>query len=195
MREDGVHASIKPMKWLTIILALSIYSTPAAAQERTTSTDSSQPSAAISPKSPWGDFPVVKEKEAKDPWYIQTLLWIPNRVMDFIDIFRLDLGVGPAYGGVVRITKYAQLGYRKMAPASVRIGDFGRLTPVMVERSEEGGAPWDFTNSREREICPGEIGLGLDLVVIGGYGGICLDEVADFIGGLFFYDFKHDDLK
>jgi hypothetical protein len=43
-------------------------------------------------------------------------------------------------------------------------------------------------------VCEAEIGLGLDVLLVGAYGGVCLDEVADFVGGIFLIDFKGDDL-
>jgi hypothetical protein len=150
---------------------------------------------AASPKSPWGDFSVVEEKEKRDPWYIQVLLWVPNRVMDFIDIFRVDAGLGPSYGGVIRLSKYAQAGYRKVNPASIRVGDFGRRAPVMAERSSEYGFGPNFVSSKDREICPGEVGVGADIGIAGLYGGVCVDEAADFLAGIFFMDLKHDDLR
>jgi hypothetical protein len=36
-----------------------------------------------SPKAPWGDIESAKKET---PWYIDALLWVPNRVLDFIDI-------------------------------------------------------------------------------------------------------------
>jgi len=155
--------------------------------------DSDQVSA--SPKAPWGEFDVVEEEKLDRPWPLQALLWIPNRLLDFIDIFRVDLGAGPAVGAVARITKYGQFGYRNMMPASLRIGDFGRTVPLMVERSNEFGIGPAFVDSKDRKVCTGELGLGLDLFLIGGYAGVCVEEVADFIGGIFLFDPKEDDLR
>jgi hypothetical protein len=52
-----------------------------------------------------------------------------------------------------------------------------------------------FTESKDRNICSSEVGLGADVIIVGAYGGICLEEVADFIGGIFMLDFKKDDLE
>ena len=147
----------------------------------------------VSPKEGWKEFEPTQMNEGS-PWWSDVVMWIPNRVLDFIDIFRADIGVGPSFGAVVRVTKYGQVGYRQMAPASLRIGDFGRQLPVMVESSNEFGVGPAYVESADREICAGEVGLGGDLLVAGAYAGICLDEVADFIGGIFFIDFKEDDL-
>jgi hypothetical protein len=151
-------------------------------------------SLAVSPKNAWGDFEVV-EKQEPDHWWVKVLLWIPNRILDLIDIFHVDVGVGASYGGVVRVSKWGQAGYRQMAPASVRFGTFGRSVPVKVERDKESGFGSSFNSSPEREVCSGEIGVGADAFLVGAYGGICVDELADFVGGLFFFDFKKDDIS
>lgn len=146
-----------------------------------------------SPKEPWGALGPTQVNEGT-PWWSEVLLYIPNRVMDLIDVFRVDVGVGSSIGGVVRVTKYAQAGYRQMAPVSLRVGDFGRQFPALVETSNEMGISPAFKQSADREVCKAEIGLGADVLLVGAYGGICLDEVADFIGGIFLIDFKGDDL-
>lgn len=156
----------------------------------------SDESVARSPKKGWGDFKVTEEEVPADdnPWRTAAL-WIPNRVLDFIDIFRVDLGVGPAVGGVVRLTKYGQAGIRTIAPASLRVGAFGRDWPAMIEHSNEFGIGPAYVKSKDREVCDAEFGLGLDIFLVGGYAGVCLDEFADFVGGVFTADPKKDDLR
>lgn len=146
-----------------------------------------------SPKEAWGDLNAIQINEGT-PWWADLLLYIPNRVLDLIDVFRVDVGVGASVGAVVRVTEYAQFGYRQMAPVSLRVGDFGRQFPVLVESSNEFGLSPAFKQSADREVCKAELGLGGDLLIVGAYGGICLDELADFIGGIFLIDFKGDDM-
>lgn len=146
-----------------------------------------------SPKEAWGDLGAIQSGEGS-PWWSDVFLYIPNRVLDLIDVFRVDVGVGASVGAVVRVTEYAQLGYRQMAPVSLRVGDFGRQFPVLVETSNEIGVSPAFKQSADRDVCSAEIGLGGDLLIVGAYGGICLDELADFVGGLFLIDFKDDDM-
>jgi len=145
-----------------------------------------------SPKDPWVDL-AVDQLTKGGSWGSDVLWYIPNRLLDLIDIFRVDVGVGPSVGGVVRITKYAQFGYREMLPASVRVGDLGRRIPVLIETSNEFGIGPAFVESADRAICPAEIGVGADVILAGAYGGVCLDEIVDFLGGIFFIDFKEDD--
>lgn len=152
-----------------------------------------------SPKRPWGDFAIKSEPESRaqsrSPWWAQVLLWIPNRVMDFIDIFKVDAGVGPSFGAVVRITRYGQVGYRSVSPLSVRAGLFGRRVPFMLENSSEFGIGPGYVSSDDRKVCKGEIGVGADLFLAGAYGGVCVDELMDFIAGIFFLDVSGDDIK
>lgn len=148
----------------------------------------------ISPKSPWGEF-VIEEEDKKRPWWTHVLLWVPNRVLDFTDIFRADVGVGPAMGGVVRFSKHGQAGYRKINPASVRVGLFGRQVPFLIENSDEYGVGPNYVASKDRKVCKGELGVGADLFLVGAYAGVCADEIADFLAGIFFIDVSDDDIR
>ena len=152
------------------------------------------PSARRSPKSGWGDFEVIEEQESGSVTR-QILLWIPNRFLDLVDAFKFDVGLGPAVGGVVRLTKYGQFGYRKFHDSSLRIGNIGRDWPGFVERSnEEGFGPW-FQQSTQREICTGELGGGVDLVLVSLHLGLCTEQLFDFGAGVIFFDPMDDDLK
>lgn len=147
-----------------------------------------------SPKQGWGDFRVVSVPTERPRWQ-RVLLWIPNRVFDFVNIFRVDVGVGPAIGGVVRATKYVQGGYRVLSPTSIRVGDFGRgEAPYLVEGSNEFGLTPVFHQSKDRTVCKAEFGVGLDLFV-GGYVGICGEGLVDFVAGIFTFDPLGNDLK
>ncbi len=149
----------------------------------------------VSPKKPWGEFTIVEEEDQDTPWWSPVLLWIPNRILDAYDVFRIDAGVGPAVGGVLRLSKQGQMGYRQISPFSLRVGAFGRNSPVKVETSNEFGIGPGYVASKDRQVCPGEIGLGLDVLLVGGYAGICSDELLDFVAGIFFFDVKDDDIR
>lgn len=149
---------------------------------------------ATSPKPGWHRLPEHRSRRKRSsPWWADALLWIPNRVMDFVDIFRVDLGAGPAIGGVVRVSKYGQVGYRRMYPFSLRVGGFGRKIPFLIETTDERGAGDTFRQSTDRAVCEYELGLGVDLG-IGGYAGVCGAEIVDFFAGLLFIDLEADDI-
>ena len=165
---------------LTFILLW--YSSPLLAQQ-----------ADASPKKPWGEFQVVEEDEPT--WITHALLWVPNRVLDFIDIFRVDAGAGLGMGAVVRVTQWGQLGYRDQAPGMLRVGGFGRDWPVFVETNSELGVGVAFTETPQRNLCKGIVGAGADLFIIGGHIGVCPEEIVDFFLGIFTVDIMEDDLK
>ncbi|MCB0360350.1 MAG: hypothetical protein KDD44_11965, partial [Bdellovibrionales bacterium] len=122
-----------------------------------------------------------------------VLLYIPNRIFDLIDIFRIDVGLGISAGATLRLTSYGQAGYRVIDPWSLRCGLQGRDWPIFVERGKEHGFGPDFIRTSGRTSTPYEVGAGVDLGVAGAYAGISIDELADFMGGIFLLDFKNDD--
>ena len=174
---------------LAALAAVLLFSSPfnSAAQEE--DQDASWEEVTASPKEGWNEIPKKEEHSLAR----QIFLWIPNRIADLFDVFRVDVGVGPAAGAVVRVTEYGQAGYRQLLPVSVRAGLMGRRAPIMLEHGNEIGIGPIFAQSAQRKICPGELGAGVDILIVGGYAGLCFDELADFFGGLFLFDMKDDD--
>jgi hypothetical protein len=188
------------MKLHTLFIAVSVSALllPISLLAQTSSnrlgSDPGAPKVIASPKDGWNALPTPETVEEPSTLR-QVLLWLPNRVVDLFDIFRIDVGVGPAAGGVIRVSKYAQAGYRQMLPVSARVGLMGRRAPVMLENANELGVSPLYVHNSNRKVCPGEVGVGLDLFIAGGYAGICVDEVVDFFGGIFTLDPKDDDFK
>ena len=139
------------------------------------------------------DAPTISEVQTGSSILSKVLLWIPNRIIDLLDVVHIDVGVGPSFGAVVRATDSGQVGYRVMSPASLRAGLNGRNLPIFIERGMEVGMGPTFVNSFGRDVCPGELGAGVDLFLLGGYGGICFDEALDFVVGIFGFDMMEDD--
>lgn len=123
----------------------------------------------------------------------KILFYLPNRIIDLLDIFHVDVGVGGAVGAVGRVTRYGQFGCRGISPASFRIGIVGRSFPYFEERTTECGLGAKFSQSYERFVTPFEVGVGADLG-LGAYVGLSFDELLDFVGGIVLIDFKDDDL-
>lgn len=121
------------------------------------------------------------------------LFYLPNRIIDLFDVFRIDIGAGSSAGVVLRATRYGQVGYRFVDPVSLRLGAFGRSSPIVVERNSESGFGDNFSQTPNRHVTPYEIGIGADLL-IGAYAGVSLDELADFLTGILFIDWKGDDI-
>ena len=160
----------------------------------------------ISPNHPWADISHLpqdsrsesssssKDDEGGGGFLDALMMYIPNRFLDLVDIFKADVGVGPSVGAVVRVTKYGQVGLRAIAPMSARLGLLGRRAPAMLETSSEMGIGPAYKRSKDRKVCWGEVGAGVDLILVGGYLGACPDELVDFVAGIFFLDLKGDDL-
>lgn len=125
----------------------------------------------------------------------KVLLFIPNRILDLIDVFKVDVGVGPTFGAVARITEYAQVGMRSVAPVSLRVGLMGRNPPIMAETSTEYGIGPAYVESTDREIGKGEVGAGVDLFLVGAYAGVDFYQIPDFFLGFFGVDYAEDDLS
>ncbi|HMO16495.1 MAG TPA: hypothetical protein PKA63_01705 [Oligoflexia bacterium] len=125
---------------------------------------------------------------------VSGLLYIPNRLLDILDIFRVDVGVGPAVGAVARITPHGQVGARLMMPLSLRLGLRGRKSPVFIEHTSEMGVGPLYLDSPQREPTPLEIGIGADLLIFGAYFGISIDSIFDAITGFAGFDISEDDL-
>ena len=131
------------------------------------------------------------EKESRS-LIVSALLYLPNRVMDLLDIFRVDAGIGPSFGAAVRVTKWGQVAYRDMSPASLRLGLRGRRSPIFLERTSEFGIGPLFLGSKEREVTPFELGVGADIFLVGVYAGISFDEIFDFFAGIVGFDPSDD---
>lgn len=173
------------MQLLTLVLGITFFVSKVSAEPLGAHSRSDAPDVSATAAAP-GDATHLD-------WWQRAILWVPNRILDFIDIFRVDVGVGPAAGGVVRLSSSAQFGYRTMQPFSLRLGDFGREAPIKVETQDEYGAGESYTNSEDRPVCRGEVGIGLDLLLVSGYMGICFDQVVDFGAGLIMLDPADDD--
>lgn len=136
---------------------------------------------------------VNRPKEVRSTWE-EVALYLPNRILDLIDVVKADVGVGPTTGVVVRATKFAQAGVRVVSPFSVRVGPRGRYLPLWLESSSELGISPAFRQSSDRIVGSGEFGAGLDLLLVGAYLGVDLLELGDFVLGVFMIDLKEDDL-
>ena len=125
-------------------------------------------------------------------WLKVLLYYVPNRALDFIDIFRLNIGVGCGWGVNVRVTELLEAGVGQYE--TTRFGMKGRVLPVYEENIDEGGiAILGYVNGcLQRD--PTEIGADLHIAVIGAEAAVSLAEAADFITGFVLIDLQDDDL-
>lgn len=129
-----------------------------------------------------------------------ALLYLPNRILDVLDIVRARIRVGPGFGFDVRATDLADffIGSYWTIWAGLP-GPRGRMIPVVpggvetrtglevsvVDATIEGFSGPDYG--------VGEFGLGLQLLIVGVDVGIDALEIVDFVAGLFTFDIQDDD--
>ena len=136
-----------------------------------------------------------KTPAAETSFWRKALLYLPNRFLDLIEVVKVDVGVGPSFGAVVRVTKWGQVGMRSVSPFSARLGLRGRKLPMFLESSSEFGIGPAFVQSHDREVGASELGAGVDLIIAGAYAGVDLVSLTDFFLGIFGADIADDDLK
>jgi len=131
---------------------------------------------------------------AGDRLYIHRVAsYFTDRLLDVVDIVKVDVGFGPAWGVVARVTPYGQVGYRSFSPASLRVGLRGRRSPITIERVNEFGIGPGFFTSPEREVSILEVGAGADVFLVGAYAGVSIDGLLDFFLGFLGIDISEDD--
>jgi hypothetical protein len=125
-------------------------------------------------------------------WYDVILYYVPNRVLDLIDIARLNVGIGCGFGVNVRLTELAEIGFGQYQ--TTRFGMKGRVLPVYEENIDEAGIAFlGYVNGcLQRD--PTEVGADLHLGIIGAQAAISLAEAADFVAGIVLIDLQGDDL-
>lgn len=129
------------------------------------------------------------------------LLYLPNRLFDLLDIFRLRARVGPGIGISIRATEFVDIyagtyiaffaglpGPRQVATPPIPVGmeSLSGFELSVLDLTVDGGLSPNYSDS--------ELGLGLQLAVIGVDVGIDPVEIADFFTGLICIDIRQDDL-
>lgn len=133
------------------------------------------------------------EDEDKPRLFQRVILYLPNRVVDFVDIWRFNVGVGLGLGINLRPTKGLQAGLA--AYDSVRIGVRGRRFPLWHEWSLEGGFDGMYEELGETERGFYEFGGTIHLGLIGLDAAIDIEEILDFGYGVFLSDPAADDFR
>lgn len=142
----------------------------------------------------------TQEKDAKEGQSIprMVLLYPVNRVLDLLDIFRLNVGAGPGFGLNLRATKFVQVGLENYFSVRAGLGKRGGLLVprygLFYTESElltMGVGPL-YTGGWQRGMT--EVGGTIHLGIVGADAAIDLSEILDFLGGFVFIDFKGDDL-
>lgn len=121
-----------------------------------------------------------------------VLYYVPNRVLDAIDIGRASVGIGSGFGFNVRATELAEIGYGQYS--TTRFGMKGRVMPVYDEKIDEAGIGFLGWVNGCLQRDPSEVGADLHLGVIGVQAAVSLVEAVDFVAGFALIDLQSDDL-
>lgn len=131
----------------------------------------------------------------------QVGMYIPNRLLDAWDIARLRLRIGPGIAADVRVTKLvsAFLGAYGTVYAGLPGPRNGPMPKLPVGFESRNGAQLSIVDvTAEGDVGPdygpAEIGLGLQVLIVGFDAGVEPWELLDFAAGLFFIDLRDDDL-
>lgn len=135
------------------------------------------------------------DEGSKPDIFKQIVLYLPNRVIDFVDIWRLNAGVGLGFGLNIRPTKGLQAGV--CVYDSVRVGLRGRRFPIWHEWACEWGFSAMYYEHPQSEVERGfyEFGGTIHLGLIGLDAAFDIEEVLDFGSGFILYDPADDDLR
>ena len=150
-----------------------------------------------------GPAPAAEDEGAKERTAgHKVLFWIPNRVLDLLDVVRLRGRVGPGVAVSVRATENvdAYLG----AYATVYVGLPGprnRRIPKLplgiesrigaeVSRADLSTGFWIF----DPDYSTTEFGLGAQVLLLGADIGFDPMEFVDLLGGIVLQDPREDDL-
>ena len=129
------------------------------------------------------------------------LMYIPNRLLDLLDIVRLRLRVGPGFGLGVRLTEFADVYLGAYASVWAGLpGARNRKTPrlpVGVESKsgvEVGPADATLEGMVGPDYSTWEVGFDFQFILLGIAIGLEPYEALDFVLGLLTLDPKDDDL-
>ncbi len=144
---------------------------------------------------------VQTEEEESSPGVWHSIVWyLPNRVLDFLDIFRARVRVGPGLAANARITDLADAYIGEyhtwyLGLPGPRMGQ--ELGWFAGEEQEKGikflGVDASDDLDNEPDYSPTEINLGLHLLIVGTELGFDPVELGDFLAGFFLIDAREDD--
>ncbi len=142
----------------------------------------------------------VSATSSRPSWGKRILCYVPNRAMDFLDIFRARLRLGPGLAVNLRMTDYGAFYYGKYN--AVYVGLPGPRAPHRVRwpagRESLNGvvlAGVDATDDTPHgpEYGAAEADVGVQLLLVGGEAGVDAVEFIDFLAGWVFLDPRDDD--
>ena len=131
----------------------------------------------------------------------RIIMYIPNRILDVIDIVRCRVRVGPGIAVGIRATEYVDLfagtyvsfyaglpgpRCRKMPKLPIGVESKTGAEVSVADVTTGFGVDPDYSDT--------EFGLGFQFFLVGADVGIDPWEIVDFAAGIFFLDPRKDDL-
>lgn len=117
--------------------------------------------------------------------------YVPNRVLDLLDVFKLNVSVGPGSGFDVRLTRLFEVGFSEYDV--LRIGLNGRRFPVYREKLSEASLTLLGLTSGQRTRDGYEAGATLQFLVVGVEAAVNVRSILDFLAGIVLLDIEDDD--
>ena len=182
----------KVLASLAAAAALTISASPALAGGEIASRPMAPPPAMMPPPAPAPQAAPYNGQSTGNSLVDIVLYYVPNRVLDAIDIARVNIGIGCGFGFNIRATELAEIGYGQYS--TTRFGMKGRVMPVYDEKIDEGGIGFLGWVNGCLQRDPSEVGADLHLGVIGAQAAVSLVEVVDFVAGFALIDLQGDDL-
>ena len=129
-------------------------------------------------------------------FWTEAALYVPNRALDFGDIARAGVDVGPGFGVDVRATKFgkaalmsrlsAGIGPQSFRHLPVHVGVENYIAAGPVELSPSAGIDWPHETF--------DLRVELHALLIGAHAAINLGGIVDFLLGFIGLDPSDDDL-
>lgn len=129
-----------------------------------------------------------------------VIMYIPNRIFDFLDILRVRVRIGPGFSIGARATELADI--FAGSHATIFAGLRGTRCkpeipwPIGLEKNEGFEISIaDVTDEGKNVPCvdPIEVSVQAQALILGVYVGVELFEILDFATGILFLDLQADD--
>lgn len=127
-----------------------------------------------------------------------VLLYPVNRILDVLDIFRLNVAAGPGFGLNLRATKFVQAGFENYVSVRAGLGKGGGMVfpryGLLYSESElmTLGAGPAYTGGGQRGFT--EVGGTVHVGIVGAEVAVDLMEFVDALAGFIMLDPQGDDL-
>jgi hypothetical protein len=137
-----------------------------------------------------------EEEEEERSIFVDILLYVPNRVLDVLDIVRAGVSVGPGIGvdltatealNVTLMTRASVgLGYQTLRHSPIEAASYAMIGVGPLEADAEAGLEWYRS--------PGDIRVEFHVLLVGAHVAVEAFEIFDLAAGFIFLDPKEDDL-